>query len=89
MIIYFLRNEDSLFCTHNTETEAAVAAARGVAGPGPIRHGTVGSIVDPRAATQPSVRTRRRAGVGGAAVYSVVPVVTPFNHVSAHVVYAK
>ena len=73
--------------THNTETAELVAEARAAAAP--RRHGTVGSIAAPRAATPYAVRTRRRAGVGGAAVYTAVPVVTPFIHVSAHVVYVK
>ena len=75
--------------THNTETAAVVvvAAVRWVVAP--IRHGTDGSIAVPRAATPHAGRTRRRAGVGGGAAYSAVPVVTPFPHISAHVVYAK
>ena len=46
--------------THNTETVVVVAVVRVVVVP--VRHGTVGSIVVPRAATLYAVRTRRRAG---------------------------
>ena len=74
--------------THNTETVVVVVAVVRVVAV-PARHGTDGSIAAPRAATKYAVRTRRRAGVGGAAVYTAVPVVTPFIHVSAHVVYVK
>ena len=47
--------------THNTETVVVVAVVRVVVVP--IRHGTVGSIVVPRAATLYAVKTRRRAGL--------------------------
>ena len=46
--------------THNTETKVVVAVVRVVVVP--IRHGTVRSIVVPRATAFDAVRTGRRAG---------------------------
>ena len=80
--------------THNTETMAAAVPDDRVsavvrAGAATARHGTEVTIVVPRAAAYFAVRTRRRTGIGGGTAYSARPVVTPFIHVSAHVVYAK
>ena len=87
MVIYFLRNEYSLLFTHNTETGVIFAVVWGVAEPS--KNLAVDIDETPGTTAYYAERTRRRAGIGSAAVYSVVPVVTPFKHVSAHVVYAK
>ena len=62
ILIISLQSQPTLVgWTHNTETVVIVAVVRVVVVP--IRHGTVGSIVVPRAATLYAVRTRRRAGL--------------------------
>ena len=85
------------FCTHigllrganKAEAQVVAPVRRSVAAP--VANGRVVGVDVPRTTPFDAVRTRRRAERVGflSCAYTAIPVVTPFPHISAHVVYAK
>ena len=91
ILIISLQSQPTLVGRANkAEAQEAVPGRRSAAAP--VANRRAPGVEVPRTTPHDTVRTRRRAervGFLSCAYTYTIPVVTPFPHVSAHVVYAK
>ena len=90
ILIISLQSQPTLVCCANkAEAHSAVPERRSAAVP--IANRRVAGVVVPRTTPTDTARTRPRAERVGflSCAYTAIHVVTPFPHISAHVVYAQ